>query len=272
MAARKRRVLSHEEIEQFLFEEDSENELSDLSSSDSEGSVDSETEEEVIEEESSDELYEEQVVEDEELPGESQQQKTTPENENTNKEIAPVIIIDYDNLSWEDIPPQVGMKRVPFNGKPGVNASIISSEPIQIFEHFFTDELIEHIVYYTNLFAEQSIAEKQREGKLKKRSRENSWQPITPNDIRLYIAVLIYRGLIWKPTIHMYYTKNILFSTPGVPAIMPQQKFILIEKYLHFVDNTTLTPELGRRVKIAPIFDYLVDKFRCNYIPERCFN
>ena len=93
MAARKRRVLSHEEIEQFLFEEDSENELSDLSSSDSEGSEDSETEEEVIEEESSDELYEE-------LPGESQQQqKTTPENENTNKEIAPVIIIDYDNLT-----------------------------------------------------------------------------------------------------------------------------------------------------------------------------
>ena len=249
MAARKRRVLSHEETEQFLFEEDSENELSDLSSSDSEGFVDSETEEEVIEEESSDELYEEQVVEDEELPAESQQQKTTPENENTNKEIAPVIIIDHDNLSWEDIPPQMGMKRVPFNGKPGVNASIISSEPIQIFEHFFTDELIEHIVYYTNLFAEQSIAEKQREGKLKKRSRENSWQPITPNDIQLYIAVLIYRGLIWKPTIHMYYTKNILFSTPEVPAIMPQQKFILIEKYLHF--------------------DYLVDKFRCNYIPER---
>ena len=67
----------------------------------------------------------------------------------------------------------------------------------------------------------------------------------------------------------MYYTKNILFSTPGVPAIMPQQKFILIEKYLHFVDNTTLTPELGRRAKIAPIFDYIVDKFHCNYITER---
>ena len=120
------------------------------------------------------------------------------------------------------------------------------------------------------MFAEQSISEKQREGKLKKRSRENSWQPITPNDIHdCIIAVLIYRGLIWRPTIHMYYTKNILFSTQGVPAIMPQQKFILIEKYLHFVDNTTLTPELGRRAKIAPVFDYFVDKFHCNYIPER---
>ena len=54
-----------------------------------------------------------------------------------------------------------------------------------MFELFFTDELIEHIVHYANLFAEQSIAEKQREGKFKRRSRENSWLPITPNDIRL---------------------------------------------------------------------------------------
>ena len=50
---------------------------------------------------------------------------------------------------------------------------------------------------------------------------------------------------------------------------MPQQKFILTEKYLHFVDNTILTPEHGRRAKIVPIFDYLADTFRCNYIPER---
>ena len=69
----------------------------------------------------------------------------------------------------------------------------------------------------------------------------------------------------------MYYTKNTLFSTPGVPAISPQQKFILIEQYLHFVENTTLTPEHSRRAKIAPIFDYLVDTFRCNYNQNKMF-
>ena len=53
-------------------------------------------------------------------------------------------------------------------------------------------------------------------------------QQITQNE-RLCIAVVIYCGLIWKLTFHMYYTKNILFSTPGVPPMMPQQKFVLIE-------------------------------------------
>ena len=66
----------------------------------------------------------------------------------------------------------------------------------------------------------------------------------------------------------MYYTKNILFSTPGVPAIMPQQKFIPIEMYLHFVENTTLTPELGRRAKIAPIFILLINSAVIMYQKE----
>ena len=51
----------------------------DWCSSSSEGSVDSETEEEVVQEQSSNKLYETQVLENEDLPDESQQE-TTPEN------------------------------------------------------------------------------------------------------------------------------------------------------------------------------------------------
>ena len=68
----------------------------------------------------------------------------------------------------------------------------------------------------------------------------------------------------------MYYTKNILFSTPGAPVMTPQQKFVLIESiYLHFSDNTTLTLQHGLRAKIVPIYDYLADAFYFNYIAER---
>ena len=50
---------------------------------------------------------------------------------------------------------------------------------------------------------------------------------------------------------------------------MAQQNFILIEEYLHFIDNTTLTLEHSRRAKTVPIFDYLVDTFSYNYKPGR---
>ena len=67
---------------------------------------------------------------------------------------------------------------------------------------------------------------------MKRRSCKNSWQPITPHDLRLYLAVLIYCGLVWKLFVHVHYTKYI--STQGVPAVMPQQKFIPIEKTFTF--------------------------------------
>ena len=190
--------MSHLEVEHFLF---------------GEGSAESEADEEVIEGRSSNKWDKEQALQNEELRDESQQQRETiPENENANNEIAPVITTDYNNLSSEEIIFSSGIKRVPFKGKPRLNASIISSQPIQIFEDFFIDELIKHIVYYTNLFAEQSIVEKQLKGKWKINFSENSWQSLTPNYILLYITVLIYQGLIWKPTVHMYHTKNIPYQ------------------------------------------------------------
>ena len=79
MVTRKRCVLSHEETEQFLFEENSENELQIDALVALKVLLDSETEEEVVQEQSSNKLYETQVLENEDLPDESQQE-TTPEN------------------------------------------------------------------------------------------------------------------------------------------------------------------------------------------------
>ena len=65
----KKHLLSHREIEYFLYQEDSENELSALSSRNSGGSADSKSEEEVIQVEklSSNELDEKRVLENEKL-------------------------------------------------------------------------------------------------------------------------------------------------------------------------------------------------------------
>ena len=161
------------------------------------------------------------------------------------------------------------MRRVAFNGKLGANASFISSEPVQIFEHLFADELIEHKAHDTNLPAGQRIEENQREGKLKRGYHENSWQPTFSNKIRLYVVVFICCGLIWKPSVHMYFSKNSLFAIPGAAATTPQQRFILIEKYLHLLDNTALTPEHNCRAKIASVFYYVVIIYLKEMFPLR---
>ena len=82
------------------------------------------------------------------------------------------------------------------------------------------------------------------------------------NDIRLYIASILYRGIVGKPLGRMYYTQDEVFETPGFKRIIPQNKLILIEKYIHFDDITELGNEYNRSAKIEPIHAYLVKRWQ----------
>ena len=82
------------------------------------------------------------------------------------------------------------------------------------------------------------------------------------NDIRLYIATLLYRGVVHKPIYHMYYTNDKIFETPGFRRIIPQNKLVLIKKYMHFVDISELGEIYNRSSKIHPIHKYLVQRWQ----------
>ena len=69
------------------------------------------------------------------------------------------------------------MRRHLFDGQPDVNE-------IEIFEFIVTDEIVDHIVTYSNLYANQSIGDKE----FKKTSRLCNWDDITAPEIRFYIA------------------------------------------------------------------------------------
>jgi len=79
-----------------------------------------------------------------------------------------------------------------------VNIIVESPEPINIFELIVTDKIVDHIVRYFNLYAEKMMANK----KYKKSSRLAKWEDITAPEIRLYLAVLVYKGLLYKPKEH----------------------------------------------------------------------
>lgn len=191
--AQKRKLLDQEQIEKFLFDGSSDDDdLSDLSSSDSSDA--SEIEEEIFEEESDNDLEENIQTALDSGDDDDINIASAPANAPANK-IAP-IAVDYNTLAWANDSPQSGMQRHQFVGTPCINPNIKSSEPIDNFEHFFTNKLIEHIAKYTILFAQQCIADKETKGKTKRRSRENSWSDVTANEIFVYTAILIYRGLI----------------------------------------------------------------------------
>ena len=60
----------------------------------------------------------------------------------------------------------------------------------------------------------------------------------------------------------MYHTQDKLFETPGFKKILTQNKLVLIEKYIHFVDISQLDSQYNRTAKIEPIHTYLVERWQ----------
>jgi len=70
-------------------------------------------------------------------------------------------------------------------------------------------------------------------------ARLNNWTDTNANNIRIFIALLLYQGIIQKPTLDAYWTTRLLLATPYVRYIMTRDTFALLLHCLHFADNTT---------------------------------
>ncbi|XP_065674004.1 piggyBac transposable element-derived protein 4-like [Hydra vulgaris] len=241
----KRSNYSVQDLIEYMGESD---ELSDISSNDgssNEGSVKSVTEEEIICSSSADDDNETDLLDTDVMQ---------LEQDNTN-----------DEPNWVKID---GYKAnfAKFEGNAGPRPSfIVNRTPLTIFEAFVTDDLVDLIVEQSNLFAVQY----RKNNIIKDKSRIQKWIPLGRNDIRLYIAFILYRGILWKPTHAMYFSTNPLFDTPIIRKVLSFDRFCLIEKFLHFVDNSSLPIHFCKKAKIKPIYDYLVNKFKTLYIPNK---
>ena len=137
-----------------------------------------------------------------------------------------------------------------FVGETGVADCVIDSQdPVDFFYLVFTQELVNDIVFFTNKYAEQEI---NKAGPLPPRSRLHKWKPVTSDEVYLYTALIFYRGVVWKPTYEMYYMKDDVFTTPFVTKILSYDRFLLIDRFIHFCDNESLS--LPRLVFLTQIF------------------
>ena len=264
MAARKRKLMTEDDIQNFIFESDSE--LSETSESSSEYSTTSEELE--IENNVSVELHNEFLVQSNETDttnGKHQDQALTTNRAAANQKSRKKVSNGYDNIEWKDDKPTEGLTRLPFSGKPGCSIDILSDDPLHIYELIVTDEICQNIATETNTYAEQYL----RNNELTTHSRCKKWFPITYIDIKMYICALKYRGILWKPASYMYFTTDKLFETPGFRSIISRDAFVNLEKFIHFIDNECLPENNSKTAKIKSIFDYFVSRFQNLFTPDR---
>jgi len=95
----------------------------------------------------------------------------------------------------------------PFLGKPGLKDDV-EHDPLDYLRLFLDDNVIGIIVAETNRYAEQCSSNPS-----KARSRTNRWEPVTADDIWVFISLIILHGIIGKLLQKWYWSTNRLISS-----------------------------------------------------------
>ncbi|XP_064079451.1 piggyBac transposable element-derived protein 4-like [Macrobrachium nipponense] len=177
---------------------------------------------------------------------------------------------EYDFSMPSDWTPR-GRERDPFNfvADPGVKFTVKDKEnPLEYFEKFFDDEIIDYLVEETNRFAKQFLDENVEH--LPPHSRVHGWFDTYASEMKVFIGLIILQGIDSKCDNSMYFSTRESVSSPFFRKVMNGRRFDLLHKFLHLVDNSTITDGPGRKLaKIKPFADLILKKFMNNYIPSR---
>lgn len=149
----------------------------------------------------------------------------------------------------------------------GIKASVLNnlSENPTILDLFFITfdkKFWESLVTERNRFADQTIHDER-----KKRCVDDTWYPVTLDEMKAYFALCILMGQVKKSSIQLYWTKRAVLGTPIFRETMPFKRFRQISRFLHFSDNETGDSK-DRLRKIRPVIDFWNQKFKEIYTPN----
>ena len=125
--------------------------------------------------------------------------------------------VSDDDFIWS--PTATQRARLPFTGAPGLKKVVADKgDPLQYFELLVTEDMIDSIVTETNRRGLQLSSQRN----LKARSRMHQWREVDDAEIRVFIAILLYQGIVQKPENNMFWTTKPLLETPYIQKIMSE--------------------------------------------------
>lgn len=146
-----------------------------------------------------------------------------------------------------------------FIEKQGPSDAINNMEdksPLAIFKRFFDDEIIQHIVFQTNLYATQ-------EGK--------PYKPTDSNEIQIFLGINLFMGMKRLPSYRDYWSSKPDFHDYYISSIMTVNRFGWLLSHLHFNDNSLMPNRneegYDKLYKIRPIINYIEKVCTKNYHP-----
>lgn len=155
-----------------------------------------------------------------------------------------------------------------YQGLDGPNPNYITPDmktPLSFYSLFLTDELLDKIAAETNRYAEQCIVNRIVDENLKETARLIRWKETNRDELRNFIAIVMWMGLDQKPTLAHYWSSNPLYDGT-TRNYMSRNRLELLLRYIHFSDNENCNTA-DKMHKLGSILDYLNDQFSKMYIP-----
>jgi hypothetical protein len=72
-----------------------------------------------------------------------------------------------------------------------------------------------------------------------KRLRVNEWQPLTAEEIYVVLALFVLMGIVQKPRLRMYFSRNHVVAMPVFGSVISLDRFESICRFLRFTNNTS---------------------------------
>ena len=152
-------------------------------------------------------------------------------------------------------------------GHPGCTQDMANKDPIDFFQLFVTDAMLETVVEQTNLFAQQFIDSHD----LARRSRVQQWER-SPHDLvelKKFLAMTIIMGLINYPCTEDCWITSWPFATITFSSILKRDRFSLIMKFLHLNNSTKYVPKgqpgYNALYKLRPFLNPLIANFKAGF-------
>ncbi|ROI62454.1 Chimeric ERCC6-PGBD3 protein [Anabarilius grahami] len=111
---------------------------------------------------------------------------------------------------------------------PGVQPPLIFGKmsPLDIFSQYFDDKVLKILCENTNKNAVRNL----------ERGRKFTWAEICPEEMKKYIGLLLYTGVMDLPKVRDFWRKKTLFHVPFPATVMSRDRFLTISCNLHISD------------------------------------
>lgn len=133
---------------------------------------------------------------------------------------------------------------------------------LDTFELMFCKEAATICIEQTNLYADQTgNAATKRYGR---------WEEVKYEDILKFFAIRILMGITRKPEMKHYWSKDPMLQMPIIPKIMSNDRYMDIQRFIHFSDNEEQNDDRLR--KIRTIWELVMSNFRTLLQPGKCLS